>query len=308
MKLSVLAVARGSGRRTSGGAMRTGMITLAIVLGWATAPCAEPLTGGLHTVVVAGGDTLRSLGSRFGADPSTIARDNGLDVDARLRVETVLRIDNRHIVPTVTPETSILVNVPQRMLFAMTGKGIAGYPIAVGRADWPTPLGEFSIVSNEENPTWDVPESIREEARRAGRSLPLKVLPGPGNPLGAYWLGLSLGSVGIHGTNAPNSVYQRVTHGCIRLHPEDIAALFPQVHVGTKGQVVYEPVLVAVDGDEVFVEAHRDVYGLGPRDALEFVRLRARELDVFERVDWSLAADVILRRAGVARAVTRRGD
>ena len=308
MKLSVRAITRGCGKRTCGVGMRTGMITLAIALGWATALCAEPLTGGLHTVVVAGGDTLRSLAARVGVDPSTIASDNGLDVDARLRVQTVLRIDNRHIVPTVTPETSIVVNVPQRMLFAMTGTGTASYPVAVGRADWPTPLGEFSIVSKEENPTWDVPESIREEARRAGRSLPLKVPPGPSNPLGAYWLGLSIGSVGIHGTNAPTSVYQRVTHGCIRLHPEDIAALFPQVYVGTKGKVIYEPVLVAVDGDEVFVEAHRDVYGLGPRDALEFVRLRTRELDVFERVDWSLAADVILRRAGIARAVTRRGD
>jgi L,D-transpeptidase ErfK/SrfK len=158
------------------------------------------------------------------------------------------------------------------------------------------------------NPTWDVPASIREEARRAGRSLPMKVPPGPNNPLGAYWLGLSVGSVGIHGTNAPTSVYQAITHGCIRLHPVDIAALFGQVQVGTKGLLLYQPVLVGVDGDHVFVEAHRDVYRRGPHDPLEFVRARTRELGVFDKVDWDLAAEVIRQRAGVARTVTRWGQ
>jgi L,D-transpeptidase ErfK/SrfK len=155
------------------------------------------------------------------------------------------------------------------------------------------------------NPTWDVPASIRAEARRAGRSLPLKVPPGPNNPLGAYWLGLSSGGVGIHGTNAPTSVYQVTTHGCIRLHPADIAALFSHVQVGTEGLSVYQPVLVGVDGDHVFVEVHRDAYRRGPQDPLEFVRARTRELGVFERVDWDLAAAVIRQRDGVARAVTR---
>jgi L,D-transpeptidase ErfK/SrfK len=199
----------------------------------------------------------------------------------------------------------LIVNVPQRMLFAVTGSGVAAYPAAVGRRDWPTPLGEFSIATKERNPTWDVPESIRAEARRAGRTLPLRVPPGPGNPLGAYWLGLSGGGVGIHGTNAPRSIYQVITHGCIRLHPDDISALFGEVSVGTRGVLLYQPVLVAIHGNDVFVEAHRDVYGRGPADALEFVRLRMYESGVFDRVDWDRVAAVIRERAGIARPVTR---
>jgi L,D-transpeptidase ErfK/SrfK len=191
------------------------------------------------------------------------------------------------------------------MLFLAADNGVTGYPVAVGRAGWPTPLGPFSVVTKETNPTWDVPESIREEARRAGRALPRKVPPGPGNPLGAYWLGLSLGSIGIHGTNAPTSVYRVATHGCVRLRPEAIAALFPRVAVGTTGALVYEPVLVAVAGNEIFVEAHPDVYHRGSNEALEVVRARARELGVFDRVNWDLATQVIREQAGIARSVGR---
>lgn len=285
--------------------MRT--VLIAVMIAFApVALAAQPLTGGVHAVAVARGDTLRSLGSRFGVDPATIARDNGRALDAPLRAGEMLSIDNRHIVPALPAGMTLAVNVPQRMLFAVTGSAVTAYPVAVGRRDWPTPLGEFSIATKETNPTWDVPESIREEARRAGRTLPLKVPPGPDNPLGEYWLGLSAGSVGIHGTNAPASVYQVVTHGCIRLQPQDISALFGQVTIGARGVVIYQPVLVAIQGEEVFVEAHRDVYARGPADALEFVRLRMYELGVLDRVDWDRVAAVIRERAGIARPVLKQ--
>ena len=281
------------------------MTALAIAFTATMAVYAQPLTGQQQTMTVARGDTLRSLGSRFGIDPATIARDNDRAVDAPLAVGETLRLDNRHIVPAFPPETAILINVPQRMLFLAREKGVTAFPVATGRRDWPTPIGEFSISSKEVNPTWDVPESIREEARRAGRSLPLKVPPGPNNPLGAYWLGLSVGSLGIHGTNAPTSIYQTITHGCIRLRPADIEALFRQLEIGARGTLIYEPVLVAVEGRQVFVEAHRDVYGRGRGASLEFVRTRTRELGVYEQIDWGVAAQVLQERAGIARPVTR---
>lgn len=285
--------------------MRTVIPALAIVLAATTAVSAQPLTGQLQSVMVARGDTLWSIGSRFGVDPATIARDNDRALDAPLAVGERLRLNNRHIVPLGRPGTTLLVNVPQRMLFRFAEDGVTGYPVAVGRPGWPTPLGTFSIVTREVNPTWDVPESIREEARRAGRSLPRKIPPGPGNPLGGYWLGLSVGSIGIHGTNAPSSVYRTVTHGCIRLSPDDIATLFTRVEIGTTGTIVYEPVLVVFDGSDVFVEAHPDVYRRGPADVMAFVRDQTRMLGVFDRVDWKVASQVVRERAGVARAVTQ---
>jgi L,D-transpeptidase ErfK/SrfK len=132
------------------------------------------------------------------------------------------------------------------------------------------------------------------------------VPPGPANPLGAYWLGLSLGSVGIHGTNTPSSIYQAVTHGCIRLHPDDIAALFAETDVGNAGEIVYEPLLLANVGGVVFLEVHRDVYARGPREALGAAGALARELGLADRIDWDRAAVVIAQREGIARDVSRR--
>ena len=283
-------------------------IVLAVVIAFVSVnPLhAESLVGQVQTVTVARGDTLWALGARFGIDPGTIARDNGLLIEARLQVGATLRLDSRHIVPAVPPDLALVINVPQRMLFLVGEQGVVAHPVAVGRASWPTPLGGFTITVKETNPTWDVPQSIREEARRAGRSLPLKVPPGPNNPLGAHWLGLSVGSVGIHGTNAPDSIYQAMTHGCIRMQAADVADLFDRVHVGTRGDLVYQPLLMFVDRDEVFLEVHRDIYRRGPHDPLAFVKARAGELGVTDQVDWDAVASVIHERAGVARGIARR--
>ena len=286
--------------------MRAVLLAAVIGFGSVSPLHAESLVGQVQTVTVVRGDTLWALGARFGVDAATVARDNGLALESPLPIGAELRLDNRHIVPSFPPEVIVLVNVPQRMVFAVSGSGVAAYPIAVGRASWPTPLGEFTIVSKETNPTWDVPQSIREEAQRAGRSLPRSVPPGPANPLGAYWLGLSVGSIGIHGTNAPSSVYQAVTHGCIRLQAGNIEELFGLVQVGMQGELVYQPLLVLVVGDEVFLEVHRDSYRRGPRDPLAYVKTKAGELGVTDRVDWDAAARVIHERAGVARGIARR--
>ncbi len=278
---------------------------LTLACGMASVLGAQPLTGQVSTVTAGRSQTLRSLGSRFGVDPATIARDNGRALEVPLAAGETLRIDNRHIVPAFAPGMTLVVNVPQRMLFVMApGGAVKAYPVTVGKPAWPTPIGSFSIATKETNPTWDVPASIRAEAQRAGRSLPASVPPGPRNPLGAHWLGLHTGSVGIHGTNAPKSIYQAVSHGCIRLHPDDIAAVFAMVPVGARGSLVYQPVLVAVDSQEVFLEVHRDVYGRGPQDVIEFVRTRARELGVFDRIDWVVAAQLIREQSGTARQIS----
>ena len=272
----------------------------------AASAAAQSVTGGVSAVTVSRSDTLRRLGSRFGVDPHTIAADNDLPRDGPLTAGHMLLIDNRHIVPAIPAGLVIVVNIPQRMLFLTSASGVTAYPVAVGRSNWRTPLGSFSIVSKETNPTWEVPASIRAEARKAGRSLPLWVPPGPNNPLGAYWLGLSIAGVGVHGTNAPTSVYQVATHGCIRLHADDVARVFGEVSVGAAGAAVYEPVLLAVDGESVFLEAHRDVYRRGPGDARDFVRALAHAAGLSDRIDWTAVDTVLERREGVARVVTRR--
>lgn len=291
--------------------MTPGMATALMVTTLLTAAAAarenvDPtsrLTGVVRTYVVGARETLRSIGSRTGIDPRTITHDNSLKSGAPLKPGTEILLDNRHIAPVQLVERTIVINLPQRMLFYEDDTALLAFPVAVGSSGWRTPLGTFSVREKELNPTWDVPASIAEEARQRGKSLPAKVPPGPANPLGRHYLALSIGSVGIHGTNAPTSIYQASTHGCIRVHPDDVEALFGRVDVGTPGLFVYEPVLLAIDGGEIFLEVHPDVYRRA-RAPLVVVRELADQMGIGHLIDWAVADRVVSDRHGVARSVS----
>jgi L,D-transpeptidase ErfK/SrfK len=293
--------------------LRTHLTRLATVLllagvvdalpGQAQGPDSEPLTGQVTARVLAPGDTLTSLGARYGVAARTLAFDNSTRLDTPLVAGRTLRIDNRHIVPTGGHGAILIINIPQRMLFYRGDQATAGLPVAPGRPTWPTPTGDFRVATRQENPTWNVPASILAEARRAGRPHPTRVPPGPQNPLGAFWLGLDSGGVGIHGTNAPASIYRFASHGCIRLHPDDIAWLFPRVAVGTTVALIYQPVLLTLAGNRVFLEVHPDIYEL-EAPTLARVRALAAAQELAERIDWDAAARVLDARHGVARDVT----
>ena len=109
-----------------------------------------------------------------------------------------------------------------------------------------TPLGTTTVVGKVVRPTWFPPQSIREEKPY----LPEMVPPGPDNPLGEYELRLGWPAYLIHGTNKPYGVGRNVSHGCIRLYPEDIERLFSEVQVGTPVRVIDEEIRLAwVDGE-----------------------------------------------------------
>ena len=196
--------------------------------------------------------------------------------------------------------------MPQRLLFVFEGAQLATwYPVGLGRPDWRTPLGSFYILTKERDPTWDVPASIQREMKEKGQRVRTKVAPGPENPLGRHWLGLSSSGCGIHGTNAPASVYRFGTHGCIRLHPEDVADLFARVGIGTPVQIVYEPVLLGRDDrGVVFLEVHPDVYGLrGDPSAAAADLARAAGVEGISVPAWEAA---IRDREGLAVPVSSR--
>ena len=243
--------------------------SLLSMLGFVAAAASTPafasdtvIVGGEFDYTVRRGDSLTGIGALFAVSPKAIAARNGLSTTRKLRPGQVLRVDNRHIVPGPLPN-GIIVNLPQRLLFlCQDGQVVAWYPVAIGRASWQTPTGSYKIVTKEKNPTWEVPRSIQQEMRSKGERVRTKVLPGPDNPLGNYWLGLSLSCCGIHGTNAPQSIYTFQTHGCIRLAPQNAADLFSRVAVGLPVEIVYEPVLMARDEyGMAFLEVHPDVYG-----------------------------------------------
>lgn len=238
------------------------LIALSISAAVAAANGSPAVTGEVQQYRVSNGDTLALVAARFGLEPAVLARDNRLAGNARLKPGDTLEVDNRHIVPTGMTD-GIIINLPQRRLFLFKGGALKdSYPVAVGSGGWRTPVGEFSIQNMEVDPTWDVPKSIQAEMASKGKPVLTRVLPGPDNPLGTRWIGLTQ-SIGIHGTNAPSSIFKYSTHGCIRMSIEDVEHLFAQVAKGMPVSVIYEPILAAKDGGDVFVEVHRDPYGRG---------------------------------------------
>jgi len=263
------------------------------------------IVGSVSTYTVRPGDSLTRVGARFGISVGALAESNGLDESALLQIGQVLTIDNRHLVPAVDG-ANLVVNVPQRMLFWFTPAGTTrGFPVAGGKQDWRTPIGEFTVASKEVDPTWDVPVSIQEEMRREGKPVLTHVPPSRENPLGKFWIGLSIPGVGIHGTNAPASIYGLVTHGCIRLYPDDIAELFPRVEIGMRGKVIYEPVLTAYIKGIVYLEVHPDAYAkVG--DLFGAAMEAAKSGGYADMIDSELAREVVRKHDGVPRDVTRR--
>jgi L,D-transpeptidase ErfK/SrfK len=183
------------------------------------------------------------------------------------------------------------------------------YPVSIGKMDWRTPLGLTRVIQKQKDPTWFPPESVRKEHAEAGDPLPVKVGPGPDNPLGAYAMRLAAGNGTylIHGTNNPIAVGLAVTHGCIRMYPEDVAALFPLIPVGTPVRLINEPVKVAwVDG-ELLLEAHPPVDAQGQSfepEIDEFTELlKAAVGDTTVAIHWDYAREVLQKANGVIATV-----
>ena len=264
------------------------------------------LSGGEFDYVVVPGDYLIKIGARYGVSAKVIARENRIDYDGRIFPGKHLHIDNRHIVPEGIAD-GILINLPQRMLFFFReGQFRNAYPVGLGKPSWPTPEGDFRVVELVENKTWIVPKSIQEEMRREGKVVLKRVPPGPDDPLGKFWMGLSMPGYGIHGTIAPASVYHFQSHGCIRMQADDIAEIFGKSKVGMTGKIIYRPLLLAVEGNgKIYIESHPDIYKRG----FDYLKA-AHELAgaAGSRLDWTLAEQVIDMKDGVARDVTLKGN
>lgn len=191
-------------------------------------------------------DTLSDIARRHSLGFNEIVKANP-KVDTWLPgAGTKVTLPKRRILPD-TPREGIILNLPEmRIYYYPKPKDnetpvVITYPVSIGRVDWKTPLGLTSIVAKVKNPTWTPPETIRREHAAEGDILPDVVPAGENNPLGLYALRLGKAGYLIHGTDKPWGIGMRVTHGCMRLYPEDIEALFEKVPVGTPVRLVNQP-------------------------------------------------------------------
>jgi L,D-transpeptidase ErfK/SrfK len=208
-------------------------------------------------------DTLVDIARRYSIGYEEIIRANP-GVDIWMPGEGInIVLPGRHILPP-GPLEGIVVNLPEHRLYyyPKPKKGakpvVHTYPVSIGSLSWHSPLGETRIVAKEKHPNWYPPEAVRKEHMAAGDPLPKVVPPGPSNPLGEFKMRLAAGggTYEIHGTNNPIAVGMATTHGCIIMYPEDLAALFALVPVGTKVSLINAPIKVTYVGGDVLLEAH----------------------------------------------------
>jgi len=206
------------------------------------------------------------------------------------------------------PREGLVLNLASMRLFYYPRPGagepamVITHPIGIGREGWQTPQGTSRITEKTVKPAWTVPASVRKEHAEMGDPLPPVVPPGPDNPLGEFAMRLSLQSYLIHGTNQPYGVGLRVSHGCVRLYPEDIARLFPEVPVGTRVTIVNQPYVAGWQDGQLYLEAHQPLaeearrWGSSLKPMEEVVAIKAAASGA---VDWDKARAVAREARGI---------
>ena len=270
-------------------------------------PPGESVIGQISVTEVRQGESLLDIARAF-----DLGHDQILSANPHLNrwvppVGARVVIPARYILPK-TPWQGIVLNRAElRLYYFPPGTGVVlTYPVSIGDIGWETPQATTRVVSKKVDPAWSPPPSIRREHAQEGEELPA-VIPGGAedNPLGHYALELGIPRYLIHGTDAQRSygIGLRVSHGCIRLYPEDIEELFPLVAPGTVVRIIDTPTKVGWGNDTLYMSVHRP-FEPDERLALPepnfdgMVRLvqmalrpstildERRFLAVFERGDW----------------------
>lgn len=307
--------------RRSGGAMRPAGRALAAALVFAAALSASPADAAKNTDATIGtvqhyrtrsSDTFVDLARRFDVGYDELVAANP-GVDPWLPGEnTPLTLPTAQLLPAA-PHRGIVINLAaMRLFFFPPGSAPpVTYPIGIGREGYGTPIGTTRVVRKQENPTWIPTASERAEEP----DLPRVVPPGPDNPLGEYALYLGWPGYRIHGTNKPPSVGRRVSHGCIHLYPEDIAALYRNASIGTPVTVVDQPVEFGWIGRALFMEVHPSLSQLDEIDrrgtfspeAIDGLgrEVRAAAGAQWRRIDWNVVLTAAKERRGIPVRITR---
>jgi L,D-transpeptidase ErfK/SrfK len=263
------------------------------------------LIGYLQTVEAKTEDTLLDIARHNGIGQEEILIANP-EVDRWIPGRgTRVLVPSRYVLPD-TPRDGLVLNLPEmRLYYFLQGSEnqspqVYTYPVSIGRMDWETPQGSTRIVSKQENPSWTPPESIRQEHAADGDPLPRVVPPGPDNPLGRHAIRLNIPSYLIHGTNKPFGVGMRVSHGCIRMLPEDIEELFQLVDTTTPVYIINQPIKAGWYGGDLFLEIHPalDEY---PMDA------EAIENEAFSVLEKALSQrEAVIDDAALKKAISQK--
>ena len=267
------------------------------------------VVGAVSTITARHEDTLVDIARRHGLGYEDIVRANP-DLNPWLPGEGAeVVLPTRFILPAGAREGVVLNLAEYRLYYFPEPKDgepayVMTYPISIGRMDWETPLGVTQVTSKVVDPAWYPPQSVRDEHAAAGDPLPRIVPAGPKNPLGRFALALGMPGYLIHSTNRPAGVGMRVSHGCIRMFPEDIEFLFGLVGVKTKVRIINEPLKFGWSGDELVMESHPPLEenNEDPLTAVTELYISVTG-ERAGKLDWHLAEQTVGRSDGVPVSV-----
>jgi len=224
-------------------------------------------------------------------------------------------LPKKHLLPDA-PRKGLVINLAEMRVyyFKTPGEAPQTYPISIGREGLQTPTGSTKIVRKKDGPTWTPTARMRKE----DPSLPQSVPPGPENPLGTHALYLGWPQYLIHGTNKPYGIGRRVSSGCMRMYPEDIKKLFPQVPVGTPVTVVDQPVKVGWIDDELYIEVSptqdqaKAIEESGVLNSYEITKdditlINKKAGDKKDMIDWEIVRNAVKNHSGFPVSVTGKG-
>lgn len=239
-----------------------GALNSARAMDYPLPPAGSRLIGQNQTYTIQEGDNkLQTIARRFNTAAQVILETNNTIAPVNPAPGTVITIPSQMLLPD-TPREGIVVNLAElRLYYFPPGENIVQvFPLGIGQLGLETPVTTTRVSQKIPNPTWTPTPGIRARSLEQGIKLPPVVPAGPNNPLGrfALRLGVGNGEYLIHGTSAPDSVGLRVSSGCMRMNAADIKALFEQVRVGTRVQIINEPVKFSVEPDgKRYIEVHR---------------------------------------------------
>ena len=277
----------------------------ATALPWTSGQPLPALVGANYYHYIETGETLIEVARRAGVGYGTLIHANP-GIDPWQPPEGVEILVPRAAIVPYQAQAGITVNLAEQRLYLIRaesdGYAIRSYPIGIGREGHGTPTGQYRVVTMIAAPSWTPPPSVRAERP----DLPAIIPPGPDNPLGDYWIGLSSHSIGLHGTNRPYGIGRQVSSGCIRLYPEHIRLLFRQAYIGMPVTIIDMPIKLGQSGGRLYLEAHPDPNNMIETPLAEVTRqhnLLASGIDI----DWSEVHLALELRTGVPHPVSAPG-
>ncbi|MBL0319886.1 MAG: L,D-transpeptidase family protein [Alphaproteobacteria bacterium] len=275
-----------------------------------TYPVESDVIGNVDHYVVKKEDNLYAIARRFDLGiVELLVANPGVDPWIP-KPGTILSLTTSHILPE--QRQGIVLNLSELRLFYFSDDHtVMTFPVGIGRDGWQTPTGVTTITNKRSNPSWIPPQSIRDE----NPDLPEIVPPGPDNPMGQYALSLGWNRFAIHGTNRPNGIGKRSSHGCIRLYPEDIEILFKAVKVGTPITIIDTPYKLGWENGTLYLQVtptqtqgDKIAEYRKPHSANNSPTIYAavKQLEGDTDISWPQVEEAIARHNGIPVAIGKR--